>query len=154
MVLALMPATVWDTRTLKLQLPPAGNVPPGMMLLSEMVADVEPAVPVMVVAAGRVTRTPFEKHDAVSAGVLAIRMLAGNTSLKMLVTVLLTVFGLEMMMVSVVEPTADVEVVGLNDLLIVGTLGSETFCTWNEAEAATVLLPAVVVSVPTGMSLV
>jgi hypothetical protein len=63
----------------------------------------------------------------------------------MLVTVLLTVFGLEMTMVSVAVPVVPVEVTGLKDLLMVGAFGSETFCTWNEADAATVLLPAVVV---------
>ena len=153
MVLALIPATVWDTRTLKLQLSPAGSAPPGITLFRAIVRVVRPVTAEIVVAAGRVTATPLEKQAADSVGGLAMRMFVGKMSRRMLVTVLLTVLGLDMTMVSVAVPVVPVEVTGLKDLLMVGAFGREMFCTWKLADAATVLLPAVVVKAPAGMSL-
>ena len=55
-----------------------------MTLFNAMVSVVRPTVAEMVVAVGRVTVTPFEKHDAVSDGGLPICMFVGKTVMNIL----------------------------------------------------------------------
>ena len=149
--LALSAATVCDTTMLKLQLPAV--TPPGMTAPLGMVAVPRLMVPVMVVSADRVVATPSEKQVTARDTGLPIFMLVGNTSISAAVRVLVMVFGLVMTMVSVVVPTVADEVVWANDLLMVGALGSDTFCTWNVAAAWAALVPTEVDRLPAGMVL-
>ena len=112
-------------RTTKLQLPPL--VPPGITLPVTIVMRVVAVV--AVVEAGLVTGDPLEKQLMVSREGRVMPKPAGKVSVNELVNVLETVLGLEMTMVNVDVPPAEVEVVGLNDLLIVGKLGKDGFCT-------------------------
>lgn len=122
MVLGYWFATVADTLTEKEQLPPP-VVPPGIHAPAAIVALPAPTVAVMVLATGRVAAAPELKHEPlILSGVLTTRP-AGKVSVSAVVVKIGTRFGLEMVMVSVLEPIAKPDEVGLNDLVTVGGPG-------------------------------
>ena len=109
-------------------------------------------MPVMVVSADRVVAAVRKQVTARDTG-LPIFMLVGNTSID-----------------AAVRGVGDGvrvgdddgqrghahrgrQVVWANDLLMVGALGSDTFCTWNVAAAWAALVPTEVDRLPAGMVL-
>ena len=113
---------VVDTTTEKEQLPPPG-LPPAMNAPEGIPNELAATTAVMVVDNGRVAAPPLLKHCTLVLKGLAITMFAGNASVRLVVVKTGTKLGLLMVTVTVLVPIASPELVGLKDLVIVGSSG-------------------------------